>query len=168
VPVAVKKEDDSESMIQGAIAAAIREGHAAALDTVVVVAGTPVNSPLMTNSLRVHVIGNVLGSGGRGFGGRCSGRIVKAQNLEEANRVLRRAGGEILLTHTLDESFIPILRVLDGVILEGVSEMPWEMIQATNPALVYVSQVPNAMERFEEHMTVTLDGGQKLIYEGLL
>ncbi|GAB1484947.1 hypothetical protein MASR2M78_37650 [Treponema sp.] len=139
-------------MIQGAIAATIHKGYAAALDRVVVVAGLPIHSPLMTNSIRVHVIGNVLGRGGEGFGGRCTGRIVKARNLDQAVATLREGGGEALLTHTLDESFIPVLRLVDGVILEGVSEMPWEMINATNPSLVYVSQVPSAMDRFEEHL----------------
>lgn len=168
VPVQVQKEDDSESMIQGAIAAALREGYARPLDKVVVVAGLPLNSPLQTNSVRIHVIGNVLGRGGKGFGGRCRGRIVKAKNLEEASVALHKGGGEILLTHTLDESLIPIIRVVDGIILEGVSEMPWDLIRATNPNIVYVSQVGGAMSRFEDHLTVTLDGGEKLIYEGTL
>jgi len=168
VPLASPREEDSESMIQGAITVAIREGFAKSMDKVVVVAGLPLNSPLQTNSVRIHVIGNVLGHGGRGFGNRCTGRIVKAKDLEDAALALRKQGGEILLTHTLDEYFIPILRVVDGVILEGVSAMPWEIIRATNPNIVYVSMVDHAMERFEEHLTVTLDGAQKLIYEGAL
>jgi len=168
VPIKVEQEDDSESMIQQAISAAMRDGFAQKADKVVVVAGLPLNSPLMTNSIRVHVIGNILSRGLTGFGGRCTGRIVKAQTLEEAALALRKNGGEILLTHTLDESLIPILRVVDGVILEGVSEMPWEMVKTINPHIVYVSQVPQAFSRFEEHITVTLDGTEKLIYEGAL
>lgn len=169
VPVLVDREVDSEAMIQGAIAATIRAGYAKSLDKVVVAAGLPLGTPLQTNSVRIHVIGNVLGRGGRGFGRRCTGRVVKARTLDDAAQSLRKeGGGEILLTHTLDESFIPILRIIDGVILEGVSEMPWEMIRDTNPSLVYVSQVPHAMERFEDHLTVTLDGRAKLVYEGSL
>lgn len=168
VPIKVEQELDSESMIQQAIGAAIREGFAKKADKVVVVAGIPLNSPLMTNSIRVHAIGNILGRGLSGFGGRCTGRIVKAKTLEDAALALRKMGGEILVTHTLDESFIPILRVVDGVILEGVSEMPWELVRTINPSIVYVSQVPQALSTFEEHSTVTLDGAEKLIYEGAL
>lgn len=168
VPVLVDRERDSEAMIQGAIAATIRAGFAKSLDKVVVAAGLPLDTPLQTNSVRVHVIGNVLGRGGRGFGGRCTGRVVKAKDLETAAQTLRKTGGEILVTHTLDESFIPILRLVDGVVLEGVSEMPWEMIKATNPSLVYVSQVKRAMARFEDHLTITLDGKEKLVYEGAM
>lgn len=167
-PILVERETDSEAMIQGAIAATIKAGFAKAPDKVVVLAGLPVGTPQQTNSVRVHVIGNVLGRGGRGFGGRCTGRIVKAQTLEDAVLTLKKGGGEILVTHTLDASFIPILRVVDGVILEGVSEMPWETVRATNPSLVYVSQVSRAMELFEDHITVTLDGMEKLIYEGAI
>lgn len=168
VPILTAREEDSEAMIQGAIAATIHEGYAKSLDKVVVVAGLPINSPLLTNSVRVHVIGNVLGFGAKGFGGRCTGRIVKARNLEEAAVTLRKSGGEILLTHTLDETFIPVLRVVDGVILEGVSEMPWDLLRAVNPSLVYVSVLPHALDLLEDHLTVTLDGEARLIYEGAL
>lgn len=168
VPVAMERQTDSEAMIQGAIAVALKEGYVKPLDKVVVVAGLPIASPLQTNSVRVHVIGNVLARGGRGFGGRCTGRVVKARTLDDAARSLSKRDAEVLVTHTLDESFIPILRLVDGVILEGVSEMPWELVRAANPRLVYVSQVAHAMERIEENLTVTLDGAEKLIYEGIL
>ena len=46
--------------------------------------------------------------------------------------------------------------------------MPWEIVKTINPNIVYVSQVPQALNRFEEHITVTLDGNEKLIYEGAL
>jgi pyruvate kinase len=168
VPVPVQKEEDSEAMIQGAIGAAIREGFALPSDKVVVVAGLPMNSPFTSNSIRVHIIGNILGRGSRGFGGRCTGRIVKAANLEEASRVLRKNGGEILLTHTLDESFIPVIRISRGIILEGTSELSRDLLKMVNPGIVFVAQVDGAMKRLEENLTVTLDGTEKIIYEGNL
>jgi pyruvate kinase len=168
VPVPVQKEAASEAMIQGAIGAVIREGFARPSAKVVVTAGLPVHSPVTTNSIRVHVIGNVLARGGRGFGGRCTGRIVKAENLEEASRVLRNRGGEILLTHTLDKSFIPIIRICRGLILEGSSELSRDMLKLVNPGIVYVAQVEGATKKLEEHLTVTLDGTEKIVYEGNL
>jgi pyruvate kinase len=168
VPVRVQKEDDSDAMIQGAISAAIREGFAVPADKVVVAAGLPVHSPFTTNSIRVHVIGNVLGRGNRGFGGRCTGHIVKAGSPEEASGALGKRGGEILLTHTLDDSFIPVIRIVEGIILEGDSSLSYEHIRTINPHIVYISQVPQALDFFEDHITVTLDGEEKIIYEGTL
>jgi pyruvate kinase len=153
-------------MIQGALGAAIREAYVQTSDKVVFTAGIPINSPFTANNIRVLVIGNILGRGHRGFGGRCTGRIVKADTLAEASLVLRNKGGEILLTHTLDESFIPIIRIANGIILEGASELSRDLLKMINPDIVYVAQVDGAMKRFEEHLTVTIDGEEKIIYEG--
>jgi pyruvate kinase len=168
IPLLVNKKDDSEAMVQGAISAAIQKGFACPGDKVVVVSGLPVNSPLTANSIRVHMIGNVLGQGNRSFGGRCTGRIIKAGNVQEAAQLLKSHGGEILLVHTLDESFIPILRIVDGIILEGASALTYKLIKTINPNIVYISQVRNAMKQIEEHIIVTLDGKEKMIYEGAL
>jgi pyruvate kinase len=166
VPVAVQKEDDSEAMIQGVIAAAIKEGFAQDADKVVVAAGLPVNSPLTTNSIRVHVIGTILGRAHRGFGSRCTGRIVKAASVNEALAVLQKKDGEILLTHTLDESFIPAIKLVKAIILEGASELSRAVLFNLNPDIVFVGQVPNGMHLFEDRITVTVDGAERIIYEG--
>jgi pyruvate kinase len=168
IPLAVQSEPDSESTIQGAQSAAIKEGFIKASDKVVFTAGVPVNSPHSANMIRIHVIGKILGRGQHGFGGRCTGRIVKANTLDEASYLLRNKGGEILLTHTLDNSFIPIIRIARGIIVEGSSEFPHEMLQMINPNIVYVAQVEKAMAHIEEHITVTIDGNEKIVYEGTM
>ena len=169
VPVAIDQQEDSEAMIQSAISQAIRNGFAASRDKVVVVSGIPINSPLATNNIRIHIIGNILGRGVEGYGKHCTGRIIKVHNFQEATTLfLAKKEAKILLTHTLDVSFTPLLSIVDGVILEGVSEMSREYIQKINPGIVLISQVSNAMHQFEGNITVTLDGVEKLIYEGLL
>jgi pyruvate kinase len=98
--------------------------------------------------------------------------VIKARDLDAAVRWLRskgpsgNVGGEILLTHTLDKSFIPIIRIVDGIILEGASELSGDLLKSVNPRIVYVAHVPNAMNLFEENGVVTLDGEEKIIYEG--
>jgi pyruvate kinase len=168
VPLAVQTEYDSEATIQGAQSAAIKEGFIEVSDKVVFTAGIPVNSPNTANTIRIHIIGKILGRGQRGFGGRCTGRIVKANTLSEASYVLRNNGGEILLTHTLDNSFIPIIRIASGIIVEGTSEFSRSMLKMINPNIIYISQVEEAMTRIEEHSTVTIDGDEKIIYEGTI
>ncbi|MDR0558217.1 MAG: pyruvate kinase [Treponema sp.] len=167
-PVSVQKENDSEAVIQGCISAVIKEGFARTTEKVVITAGLPLGSPLTANCVRVHLIGAVLRRGAQGFGGRACGRIVRAVNLQEAATVLKKKGGEILVTHTLDESFTPIIRIVDGVILEGASELPEDYVININPNIVYVEQVPDAMRFFEEHITVTIDGAERTVYEGMM
>jgi pyruvate kinase len=169
-PVAVRREDDSEAMIQGVIAAAIKGGFAENADKVVVVAGLPVNSPIAANSIRIHAIGTILGHGSRGFGPRVTGRILKADSVEGAAALLQKRPREkeILLTHTLDESFIPILRLVDALILEGASELSRETLRNVNPRITFVGQVSDGMKLFEDNIIVTIDGNERIIYEGSL
>ncbi len=166
VPLSVEKEDDSEAVIQGCIGAAMKEGFAQITDKVVITAGLPLGSPLSVNSIRVHIIGSVMGRGTQGFGGRATGRIVKAVDLDEAAQALRKKGGDILLTHILDPSFTPIIRLASGIILEGSSELTQDDILTINPRVTFVGGIPNAMQLFEENITVTLDGGEHVVYEG--
>jgi pyruvate kinase len=168
VPLVVQKELDSEALIQGAQSAALKESFIKVSDKAVFTAGVPVNSPHTVNMIRVNVIGKILARGQRGFGGRCAGRIVKANTLAEASYVLRDKGGEILLTHTLDNSFIPIIRIARGIILEGASEFSRDMLKMINPNIVYVANVEQAMSQIEEHIMVTIDGTEKIIYEGTI
>jgi pyruvate kinase len=167
-PVSVQKEHDSEAVIQGCISAVIKEGFARTTEKVVITAGLPLGSPLTANCIRVHLIGAVLMRGAQGFGGRASGRTVRVANVQEAAAVLKKKGGEILVTHTLDESFTPIIRIVKGVILEGASELPKDYILNINPNIVYVEQAPDAMRFFEEHITVTIDGVERTVYEGMM
>ncbi|MDR0663868.1 MAG: pyruvate kinase, partial [Spirochaetaceae bacterium] len=150
IPLAVQNELDSEAMVQGAQSAAIKEGLVKVSDKVVFAAGIPVNTPNSTNTIRINVVGKILARGYRGFGGRCTGRIVKANTLAEASQALRNKGGEILLTHTLDNSFLPVIRIASGIIVEGASEFSRDMLKMINPRIVYIAQVQNAMTKLEE------------------
>ena len=169
IPVAIEHQEKSEAMIQSAITQAIHKGFAVPLDKVVVVSGIPIHSPLTTNNVRVHVIGNVLGRGTEGFGKHCTGRTIIAKNFQEATgSLLVKKEPKILITHTFDASFIPLLSIVDGIILEGASDISYEYMQNVNPNIVVISHVTDAISNFEENITVTLDGMEKLIYEGSL
>jgi pyruvate kinase len=160
--------NDSDEMIQNAMKAALQRGYIDRFDKVVVTAGIPINSPIMTNTIKVLFLGNILNRGARGFGETVTGKIVKAEDFSQAVATLKKTGGEILLTRNLNESFIPVLRAVAGIILEGVSEMPIDRIKMINPDIVCVAGVGNAMEMFENNITVTLDGKEKIIYEGVI
>lgn len=159
---------ESEEMTQNAIKAAIDNGYAQRSDKVVVAAGLPVGTAMMTNTVRAYYIGNVIGIGSMGFGGIATGRVVKATTLEEAIVSIKKDGGDILLVHSLHPDFIPLVRMATGIIVESVTEVPWDLVKMTNPSLACVAEVPGAMERFENGMTVTLNGEERVVYEGVI
>ncbi|MFW5994952.1 MAG: hypothetical protein ACOCRN_02485, partial [Spirochaetia bacterium] len=57
---------------------------------------------------------------------------------------------------------------LAGIISEESSPVAPEAIVERNPGIVYIGEVPDAYETFEENSHVSLDSGELLIYEGIL
>ena len=160
--------DSSDDMVNNAMAAALEKGLLKASDKVVIVAGVPVHSPIMLNTIKVHFIGNVLAKGERGFGGYRSGKIVRAEDSLEAELRLKHDGSEILLTRFLTRDFLPLLKGLRGIVLEESSYLSPEQIQSVEPDIAAIGSVPGAMAAFEDGFTVTLHGAECVIYEGVL
>lgn len=171
-PQLVEMAEDSEEMIQNSLRSALDSGSLCQSDKVVLVAGLPIISPVMANTIRVLFVGSVIARGVNAGGGsdkngfRATGRIVRAETPEEALAAFRKRGGEILVTRNLDMAFVPLLRLVNGLVIEQPTELSSEILSLINPELVWVSQVPGAMKVLEPGLTVTLDGKEKIVYEG--
>jgi pyruvate kinase len=160
--------DSSDDMVNNALAVALEKGLVNKFDKVVVVAGVPLHSPIMLNTIKVHFIGNVLGKGERGFGGWRTGKIVKVQDALDAELRLKHDDSEILLTRFLTPDFQPLLTGLRGIILEENTYLSPEQIRGGTPDIASIGSVPNAMAVFEDGLTVTLHGDERVIYEGII
>jgi pyruvate kinase len=166
VPLIGSLAEDSDAMLNAALKTALAKGLIRNFDRVVILAGVPVNSPIMLNMIRVHFVGNILNKGKRGFGGYASGRIVKVEDALAAELALKHDSTEVLLTRFLTADFLPLLTGLRGVILEESSYLDREQIAAVQPGIVLISSVPNAVASLEAGLTVTLHGEECVIYEG--
>lgn len=167
-PIVAELAQDSETMVTNAIKIALQKKYIGNGERIVMVAGIPIKSPIMLNTIRVHVISTILGKGREGFGKLCAGRVVKAVDLNEAVLRVQGEADEILVTKTLNKSFKPLLRNLKGIILEEYSTLSPDEIQMLNPDVAFISGVFNALASFEPGMIISLDGEEKLIYEGVV
>ncbi|MFW5717710.1 MAG: pyruvate kinase, partial [Spirochaetota bacterium] len=140
VALVAEEVTDSEQMVQNAIRNALDRGLIARSDRVVTTAGVPLHSAIPMNTIKVHILGNVLNRGHDGFGGKVTGRVVKAADADGARRRLRLDSSEILLTPVLTEDYIDILSRLLGVIIEERSQVSHEHILEANDELVVVSE----------------------------
>ncbi len=61
-----------------------------------------------------------------------------------------------------------MLRIVDGVVSESGSDIPIENLAKINNDLVWVLNVPDALHCLENDLTITIDGEQGLIYEGIV
>ena len=169
-PLLSKTADDSEDMVQNAVKIALDNGFVRQSDRIILCAGIPLVSPIPVNTIRVLLVGNVLARGRSGGEAsdvsRVSGRIVKASSPEDAVSMLRRKTGEILVCPSLDESWIPILRLVDGVISEGTNEIPADTMKMINTNIVWLNEAGKDAGTIENGLTVTIDGKDLLVYEG--
>lgn len=172
VPLITKIADDSEEMVHNAVKLALDNGAVHLSDRIVLCAGIPLVSPLMVNTVRVLLVGNVIARGRRGGCNpdfhRVSGRIVRANTPEDAFMALRSKHGEILLCPKITDDWIPILRVVDGAIIEGECEISSDIMALINPRLVWISNAGASTKTFETGLTVTIDGVEMLVYEGVI
>lgn len=170
-PVLSKVVSDSEEMIQNSIKMALDEKAVTFSDRIVMVAGIPLHSPLMVNTIKVLLVGNVLARGS-GFGcadaafPKASGRIIRAETPEEARSYVKNNKANILVCWRITEEYIPLLRIVNGVIAESGSDLTGELLSQVNKTLVWVTDTSCALKSLESGLSVTVDGEQGLVYEG--
>lgn len=172
-PVLCRVADDSETMIQNAVKLALDLGAVKLSDKVVMCAGIPLSSPLMINTIKILIVGNVLARGTLfGFADeaktRASGRIIHNEDMLEFHDKIRIHRHMILVCHRITEDMIPALRAVDGVVSDAGSDIGSEELTLINPSLVWVLNVPDAQKVLENDLSVTIDGEQGLIYEGII
>jgi len=163
--------DETESMMQNCIRIASETGVAAISEKIVLVAGLPLQSPNMVNTIRVILLGTILArSSSGGFSNpditRITGRIVYASNPEDARRKIINPGDEILACRILTKDFIPIIRNIKGIICEEISEISNADLFGINSNLVWLTHIRHATEKLESGLTVTIDAKELLVYEG--
>jgi pyruvate kinase len=168
------KVDDAESMINDTMKVVSETGVAGISDKIVLIAGMPLESPNMINNIRVVIIGTVLArSNAGGYGNpeltRANGKIVHAANPDEASKKIMSSGqGSILICKVLTDEYTPVIRMVKGIICEGVSEINEQKLRVINPNLVWLTHIRDAAKKLEAGLTVTIDGKELLVYEGAI
>jgi len=163
---------ESEEMIQNALKLCSESGVVKMSDRIVLTAALRLHSS-MINTIRVLIIGNVLARGTDGHFSnpkitRASGKIVYADSPNDAREILKLKGGEILVCPTLTNDYIPILRIVGGVIAEGGNKIKDEILKMINPNLVWLTGLRNASRKLENGLSVTIDGSDCIVYEGTI
>jgi len=138
-------------------------------DLVVVTAGTPFGRAGTTNMMIVDSIGDVLVRGNEGYGLRTHGRVALVFSSETPAYSVR---GKILVLTKCDESYLPLLRMAAGVILENhiddvESELYLkEVYELLNLPIILRGEGASSVLRPE--ILVTLDPSQAIAYKGLI
>jgi len=92
--------------------------------------------------------------------------VVKVKNIEEAKKKIKGNGREILVARYLDENYKPIFKKIAGYVLQDFSSIGWHEIEKENPELTAIAGANDAMNLLKEGQLITIDGQEKLVYDG--
>ena len=167
------KADESQGMIQNAMKIAADTGAARISDKIVLVAGLPLESPNLVNTVRVIILGTILARASSGGSAnplvdRVQGQIIHVTDPHEAGATAAIQGNKILVCRVLTKDYLPLIRKVNAVICEEVSELGGDELRGANPDLVWLSHIRQAEKKLESGLTVTIDARELLVYEGLL
>lgn len=131
--------------------AARREEHAAWAGQMPPVTLTPTPTPSDPSHLR-----------GRGVSpGRAAGRACVLHHAHEAGRL---EPGDVLVTHALDPSWTPAMRVVSAVVLELGGALSHGAVVAREYGVPMVVDVDNAVRRIPPGVTLTVDGDRGRVW----
>jgi len=169
-PITVKLQNNSEATIQWAVKTALTSQFVSLSNHILLVAGMPFGGTNILNSMRVSVVGNILGKG------YCSASSLKSKN-NIYGKIIRTMQSpntpdtkysHIFVCTRITESCIPILKKVTGIIAETGSDLTDQELHSINKKLVWITNVPHAQQLFEEGQFVTIDSTKGIIYEGFV
>ena len=139
-------------------------------DLVVMTAGTPFGISGTTNMMIVESIGDVLVRGHIGYGSRLHGNvaIVLAPEAKEVYAVK----DQLLVIAKCDESYLPLMQVAGGIILQNhindISSEKYAKKIALNLGKPILLRADAACRILKEGQLVTLDPEKALVYKGVV
>ncbi|MDQ0208100.1 pyruvate kinase [Alkalicoccobacillus murimartini] len=163
-PLLGSRAGTTDEMLESTVETARASGLINQGDLVVISAGVPVGEPGTTNLLKVHIIGEVVAKG-QGIGRRsASGKVVIANNAEEANK--KMVEGAVLVTYSTDKDMIPAFEKAAAVITEEGGLTSHAAVVGLNLSTPVIVGVEAALKLFVDGEEVTVDSARGDIYRG--
>ena len=161
VPMRIETETDSDSLFEHAVEAAQRAGLVHSGDLVVITAGVPLGVSGTTNMMKVDVVGHVLVTGEGVTEKQVTARICVADTPQELEELFQE--GDIIVTHSTDNSWIEYLHTAGGVITEqpGINSHAAIVGLAMNKPVIVGAQ--NATKILKTGSVVLLDAEKGLV-----
>ncbi len=139
-------------------------------DLVVMTAGTPFGISGTTNMMIVESIGDVLVRGHIGYGSRVHGNVAIVLT-PEAKEVYA-VKDQLLVIAKCDESYLPLMQVAGGIILQNhindISSEKYAKKIALNLGKPILLRADAACRILKEGQLVTLDPDKALVYKGVV
>ena len=163
-PVLGPSFNNTDEMVQSAVATSLQAGVVKDGDLVVVTAGVPAGISGTTNMIRVHIVGNIL-TRGTGIGQQAvTGKVVIATSVKELKAKFR--DGDILVVASIDEESAPYAAKAAAIVAEEGGLTSHAAIVGVSFGMPVLVGVEDATERLQDGAIVTVDAARGIVYQG--
>lgn len=159
-----QKSETTDDMLDNAVTESLKSGFVSHGDLVVITAGVPVGQPGTTNLMKIHLVGDIVGSG-QGIGRKSAyGRVVIADNAEEALEKVQE--NDILVTIGTDKEMMPAIEKCSAIITEEGGLTSHAAVVGLNLGIPVIVGVEGARTKLKDGQNITVDAQSGIIYKG--
>jgi pyruvate kinase len=164
-PVLGKEQENTDKLFEHAVERAKSTGLVGHGEVVVITAGVPIGISGTTNTLKVHIVGDVLVKG-TGYNNMViSGQLCVAANEKVAHELFQP--GDILVIPRTSNALMDLLKEASGIITEQGGMDSHAVIVGLTLGIPVLCNAENATSILKNGTTVTLDTARGMVYTGI-
>lgn len=164
-PVLGEEQENTDKLFEHAVERAKTTGLVGRGDVVVITAGVPIGISGTTNTLKVHIVGNVLVKGTGYNNIAISGKLCVAVDEQMARELFEP--GDILVIPRTSNALMDLLKEASGIITEQGGVDSHAAIVGLTLGIPVLCDVENATGILKNGTTVTLDTTRGMVYTGI-
>ncbi len=162
-PILVDHAQSTDEVFDLSIEKALSTGYISAGDLVVITAGVPVGVAGTTNTIKVHIAGEILIKG-MGIGRKSA--IGNVCILSSEDGAARFKEGDVLVTVASDKDLVELMEKASAIITEEGGLTSHAAIVGLNLGKPVIVGAENATKLLKDGMTITVDCIRGLVYKG--
>ncbi|MDF2546345.1 MAG: pyruvate kinase [Anaerosolibacter sp.] len=163
-PVIIREAQSTDEVFDAAIQKSLATGHIKGGDLIVITAGVPVGVAGTTNTIKVHIVGEILVKG-MGVGKHSAiGKVSIVNNAEEAASKFNE--GDILVAVGTDKDMVKYMEKAAAVIVEEGGLTSHAAIVGLHLGIPVIVGTTGATTILKHGMEVTVDSIRGLVYQG--
>jgi len=164
VPMMTTLFEDLEMSVKDALQVVQKSGYVEPGEKVVFTSGVPLGVPGTTNTVHVHTVGKVLGSGSTLVRSRVTGYVLKVEDPSRAVGAVTK--DTVVVVKESARHLAAIIEQAAAVISEEEGLTNFASIASLEHGIPAIVGVEGIFDRVEDGMLVTVDGIHGLIYLG--
>ncbi len=159
-----QKSITTDEVLDNAVDESLNSGLVSHGDLVVITAGVPIGQAGTTNLMKIHVVGDILAKG-QGIGRKSAfGKVVIAQNAEEALQKVKE--GSILVTVGSDKEMMPAIEKCSALVTQEGGLTSHAAVVGLSLGIPVIVGVKEATQLFKDGQEITVDAQSGVVYNG--